>query len=248
MKNINIRQKEFNTIKEINRLNNHMPRELSKKYGIKYFDELDDRETYELKNGNLVYVDPGKIRILTMIDDYDNTFKYNSAQRQFELKTQKYNKKLQENDSYEFRKKMERYSFFDRQKSDAKLIQIIKEKYGNNPTLIIGDWSETVLNEDSQAIEMIKLLSKYFKMYLIDEFNTSKLNYMTEQPCENLEIKTMENGQIVTKKLHAVLRYMMPNGRMGCINRDINAVKNMRKIVHSVLSGNGWPERYKRWK
>jgi hypothetical protein len=38
----------------------------------------------------------------------------------------------------------------------------------------------------------------------------------------------------------------MKNGRLGCINRDNNAVNNMIKIVRAFLSGHPRPEHYQR--
>jgi len=38
----------------------------------------------------------------------------------------------------------------------------------------------------------------------------------------------------------------MENKRMGCINRDMNAVNNMYKIVQSYLIDKTRPEKFKR--
>ena len=40
----------------------------------------------------------------------------------------------------------------------------------------------------------------------------------------------------VKRKIHAVLTFKMENNRIGCINRDENAVRNMIKIVNSQLT------------
>ena len=35
--------------------------------------------------------------------------------------------------------------------------------------------------------------------------------------------------------MHAVLTFKMSNNRMGCINRDLNAVRNFKNIVESLI-------------
>ena len=66
-------------------------------------------------------------------------------------------------------------------------------------------------------------------------------NYTTKEICKNLHFKTQQNEH---KKIHSVLTFQMSNGRLGCINRDKNAVNNMKLIVDSLLKGNGRPQEY----
>ena len=50
----------------------------------------------------------------------------------------------------------------------------------------------------------------------------------------NAKIESVEkiiNDKNVSTKIHSVLTYKMENDRIGCINRDMNAVFNMKKIV-----------------
>ncbi len=58
------------------------------------------------------------------------------------------------------------------------------------------------------------------------------LHYKTESKCENLYLPT-EN--IVSKKLRYVLTYQIENQRYGRVNRDVNAIKNMRKTTNHWL-------------
>ena len=74
---------------------------------------------------------------------------------------------------------------------------------------------------------MKRLLSKHLKAYLIDEYNTSKLNYITEKLCANLAIRS--------RSIHSVPTYQMQNERKRFINRNINAVNNIRKIAKNIL-------------
>jgi hypothetical protein len=77
----------------------------------------------------------------------------------------------------------------------------------------------------------------------MDEFRTSCLNYKTEEKSENLYLPD-KKGKI--RKIHSILTYKTENGRLGCINRDENAVNNMIKIVTSYLKDKSRPEKYKR--
>ncbi len=49
-------------------------------------------------------------------------------------------------------------------------------------------------------------------------------------------------------KLHAVLRAKLENGTFACINRDLNSVRNMRKITNHAIEKGKRPERYSRRK
>ena len=48
------------------------------------------------------------------------------------------------------------------------------------------------------------------------------------------------------RKIHSVLTYQTESKRMGCINRDENAVNNMIKIVKSYIDKKERPEKYRR--
>ena len=67
------------------------------------------------------------------------------------------------------------------------------------------------------------------KLYNLDEFRTSKLNYKTEEVCENLYLPDLKGK---SRKLHSVLTYKMENGQIGYINRDENVVNNIIKILN----------------
>ena len=260
---------------------------------FRYVDELTDTEKNRIKNGKRIYIDPGKIRILTMEDETEKGLKYSCGQRlketkrlEYQKKREKYAKdhginKMQEmltdytaRTSYLDRfiayvstknivkqslywrynvnplyKKLQWYSYINKQRSEARLIKRIKEEYGNNPVIFIGDWSETmpIKRISTPGIGMRRLLAKHFELYLVDEYNSSKLNYKTEEPCENLYLKIAnKKGEKILRRIHSILTYQMSNKRIGCINRDINAVKNIKKIVESELNGSGRPEKYKR--
>ena len=82
----------------------------------------------------------------------------------------------------------------------------------------------------------------------LDEFRTSCLSSRTGARCENLKI-IGANGR--RRRLHPVLSkatlsvtFQMENKRKGCINRDLNAVSDMRIIVEQRLVDQTRPARF----
>jgi hemerythrin len=272
-----------------------------------YLDDLTEKQIEKLKRSKLVYVDPGKIRLYTMIDNEDNVFKYsnktymrkrklcndkiNKLREKYKicdiekelcqfnskscyydnfskylLKKNECNKLLLQNyNDIKFRK-YRWYSYMEKQKEMSSLVSSIKKKYGENSKLIMGDWSPSKQMRGHVSTPMIGLkrkLRKDFEIINLDEYNTSKLHHVSEEKTENIvlpievikkdkEGKIMKdaNGKEITefvpRKIHSVLISKMSNGRMGCINRDINSVKNMRKIVSHWLKTGERLEKYKR--
>jgi hypothetical protein len=92
-------------------------------------------------------------------------------------------------------------------------------------------------------IGLKRVLAERFNVYTIDEFRTSKLHYKTEKEGSNLYV-TDKKGE--SNKLHSVLTFQMENTRLGCINRDVNAVKNIRKLVKYYFYYHKRPDPYLR--
>ena len=110
------------------------------------------------------------------------------------------------------------------------------------PILIFGNWSANKNMKhmiSTPGVGLKRFLLRHFKAYDIDEFRTSILNYKTKERNENLYLPGKG-------KIHSVLTYKMENGRIGCINRDKNAVYNMREIVNSILQTGDYPHVFKR--
>jgi hypothetical protein len=99
---------------------------------------------------------------------------------------------------------------------------------------------------------MKKLLSIRFKVYLIDEYNTSKLYHKTEEKGENLKIKIKykKDGmeKIYNKPIHSILTFKTGLKESECINRDYNACLNMEKIVDCLMETRKRPIKYTRKK
>ena len=145
--------------------------------------------------------------------------------------------------------KLKWFSYINKKRHEDTLLNEISTKYGNDATIVIGDWSKAdhIKGMSSPNMGMKRLLKKKFEIYLVDEFNTSKLNYLTKEPMKNLEIsvdvKDKEGVVLRThlKKLYSVFTYQMRNKNLGVINRDYNATLNMFRIVSSVINGKGTP-------
>jgi hypothetical protein len=111
----------------------------------------------------------------------------------------------------------------------------------SEPILIFGNWSANKNMKhmvSTPGIGLKRFLLKHFKSYDIDEFRTSILHNKTEERCENLYLEG--------EKIHSVLTYKMENGRLGCINRDRNAVLNMQKIINYILETGNYPPAFQR--
>jgi len=145
------------------------------------------------------------------------------------------------------------------------LINNIKKKFGDDLVLVMGDWSIGKQMKhfiSTPNLGLKRKLDEHFTIVSIDEYKTSKINCVTKKENENLiiynkeiikrmedkrklkeeenikkdnKIKEKEKKEITSVKLHSVLTYKMKNKRLGCINRDKNAVRNMQKITKQWL-------------
>jgi hypothetical protein len=142
------------------------------------------------------------------------------------------NKLLFEKYENQIFRKYKWYSYLNRKKTETKLIREIKQTYGRKSTIVLGDWSmgkdgcKGSISTPNKGIK--KLLTDNFNVYSIDEFRTSKLNYKTEEENDNLYLPDKKG---IYREMHSILTFQMENKRMGCINRDNNAVSNMVKLV-----------------
>ncbi len=138
------------------------------------------------------------------------------------------------------------YGFLNRKKTETKIIREIKKIFGRDTTILIGDWgakSAQKGNLSTPNIGLKRKLGKQITVYNLDEYKTSKLNYKSEEECDNLYLPD-KNKTI--RKIHSVLTYKMENAQIGCMNRDKNAVNNMIKIVKYYFEHKKRPEKYSR--
>lgn len=150
-----------------------------------------------------------------------------------------------------------RYSqYINKQKSEDRLINELKNKFGKRIILAYGDWNFSLQNKNNGSVPGIGLkrrLAKEFDIINVDEFRTSKLCHKTEEECINMKKRIMrdENGveNIIREKVHLVLTFKKRiNGidHKMHINRDKNGVLNMLKITKSWLINRSRPKRYQR--
>ena len=148
--------------------------------------------------------------------------------------------------------KLKWYSYVNKKRHEDNILNEIEKVYGKEAIFIIGDWGGKgkIHRISTPNMGLKRLLSKRFKVFLIDEFRTSILHHETENKCENLirEIKYEkdEKEHVYKKKEHSVLTFKKSKQELGCINRDYNACLNMYKIVKGLIETKKRPERYDR--
>lgn len=138
------------------------------------------------------------------------------------------------------------YSYINKKRTDDRMLNKIEKVYGKDSIVVIGDWSigkqmKNFLSTPNISIK--RKLQERFRVYDIDEYRTSCLNYKTEEVCNNLYLPDKKNKE---RLMHSILTYKMENKRFGCINRDINGCKNIQKIFNHYILYNERPEKYKR--
>lgn len=138
------------------------------------------------------------------------------------------------------------YAFINKKRTEDNMLNKIEKTYTKDSIIIIGDWSigKQMKNFISTPnISLKRKLQERFKVYNIDEYRTSCLNYKTEELSKNLYLPDKRNKE---RKMHSILTYKMENKRNGCINRDKNGCKNIQKLFNYYMEYNERPERYKR--
>ena len=141
------------------------------------------------------------------------------------------------------------YSFINKKRAEDKLLNKIENTYSKNHIIIMGDWSigKQMANFISTPnLGLKRKLKTRFKVYNIDEFRTSCLNYKTEERCENLYLPSPKKTNEKKYKMHSILTFKMENNRLGCINRDKNGCQNIKKLFNSYINTGTIPERYRR--
>ena len=168
--------------------------------------------------------------------------------KEFIKKKNEINKRLLDKYKESIFRKYKWYSYINRKRAETDLVKEIKDTYGKDVKIIMGDWSDKMGTSNIKYMTtpnmgLKRKLAEYFTIYNLDEFRTSCLNHKTEEKCGNLYLPDLKG---VMRKKHSILTYKTESKRMGCINRDENAVNNMIKIVKSHLTNGTRPEKYRR--
>ena len=147
--------------------------------------------------------------------------------------------------------KLKWYSYINTRRHEDNLLNEIEKKYGKNSTIIIGDWSQydRIKGMSAPSIGIKRLLKKRFEVYLVDEYNTSKMHHQTREEMKHHKIMLsyQKDGKDMKylKEMYSILTFKTSNG-YGCINRDMNAVKNMLQIIKGEIEGTDRPEHLRR--
>ena len=149
------------------------------------------------------------------------------------------------------------------------LVNDIKKKFGDNITLILGNWSmnkKGIKSISTPNKKFEKVLEKNFITLKINEFRTSIIHNKNEKKCENYINKYDENKTNIkslysleklkekdikrynkaknNKKIHKILVCKTNKKLNEYVNRDINSVKNMIKIVSNYIKTNHKPKTF----
>lgn len=162
--------------------------------------------------------------------------------KQFIKCKNKINNLLEEYYKKDLYRKLRWFSFINRQKTEDKMINNFKNKFGNpNKTIVcFGDYEQKKhlkFSPPTKGIGMRTLFRKSgYQVYLVDEYKTSKINHYNLQ--ENEKFRKRQNPRpwktnIV--KYHGLLRSKsVPNSELAkqiLVNRDVNGSLNIRMIA-----------------
>jgi len=127
--------------------------------------------------------------------------------------------------------KLNWYSFINNKRSESDLVNKIKNKFGNDVVLILGDWSmnKTGLKTISTPNKKYeKILGKYFLTLKINEFRTSIIDNKTELKCENL-ILNKEKIKMSVKQIYSL-------EKLKKINKEKYVKATSNKKIHKILT------------
>jgi hypothetical protein len=228
---------------------------MKNKNGItyKYTNRMHMNKTKRLKYQRLIknYKDKKEITpIENKLSDFNSKSCILDEFKKFIKNKNELNKVLLEKYKEDIFRKYKWYSYVNRKRAETDLARNIKNKFGKDVILIEGDYSDKLKTTPSRIkyistpnLGLKRKLNEYLTIYNLDEFRTSCLNYKTEEKCENMYLPDKKG---IKRKIHSILTYQTESKRMGCINRDENAVNNMIKIVNTYLLNKTRPEKFRK--
>ena len=137
-------------------------------------------------------------------------------------------------------RKLKLNTFINNKSSEDKFINEFKSKYTDKATIIFGDWEERPGflrgKEPSKGASIRNMFKKAgFKVYLLDEFRTSKLCYKCHSENEGEFITRKHWKTDKPQKVWGLLRCKNGNCR-SVHNRDFNSASNILNIAKSVIN------------
>ena len=186
--------------------------------------------------------------------------------KKYILEKNKINKTLYEHYQQEFFRKFKLNIFINTQKSEAKMIENFKNKFGEPDKVIIvfGDHDKGSHNMKGLEPSICKKFRRIFKnagykVFLINEFRTSKLCNCCHQELDKFFTRASNKPKDKKKNkkilVNGLLKHTVsnPEGELNQIplctiihNRDKNAIQNMLYIVEHIKKTGSRPEAYTR--
>ena len=160
------------------------------------------------------------------------------------------NRKLFEHYKTEIFRKLKMNKYINTQKSESNMIANFKYKYGSSSEciIVIGDYSGKHMKGKEPVIcKRIRSIFRRagYSVYLIDEYNTSKICNECSGECETFKEKTIKDNKAEKKVVKCWGLLRCKNEKCQMIhNRDKNSALNMSKIVKNILNGRGRPKEY----
>jgi len=239
------------------------------KYNILYMSDGYDKLRYTihqrkyesgiLKRNN--FINKIKSEEIREIETYLSSFNsktnyYNNFKLWLENKYKYFDKLFSFYNNNKFRRlKMEIYQ--KKIQSENKLVNNIKNKFGNNLILIFGDWSDEQgyrTGETSTCKGIKKKLSKYYESYLVDEYNTSKLcckcgNKLEHYKdkfrlliCKDCKTRTQYHYKYYDKNVKC-LKEQNITFKSQIFTRDLNSCLNIIKLSEHIINNNNKKEK-----
>ena len=165
----------------------------------------------------------------------------------------------------EYFRKFKLNRFINMQKSEAKMINNFENKFGtpNKVIIVFGDHDKESHNMKGIEPVICKKFRRIFKnagykVYLINEFNTSKLCNCCHKELDKFLVRTSNKSKDVKENkktlVNGLLKHTVsnPEGELNQLlckiihNRDKNAVQNMLNIVECIKKTGKRPEPFTR--
>jgi transposase len=150
------------------------------------------------------------------------------------------------------RRKLRWNTYINTQKSEAKMINNFKAKFGSDAIIAIGDFDQGSYHmkykEPTKGKGLRKVLRQAgFQVLLVDEFRTSCKCHNCHQDTEKFLYRENHKPQTKYQKenktyqeiiqVHGLLRCSSANGCGSLWNRDVNGCLNIRMLAVDALSG-----------
>jgi arginine repressor len=219
----------------------------------KKYNKLQDKINKETKinNKSVKEIETELSKFNSKTCDFNNFMEY--CQKKNEI-----NRLLFSHYQEEVFRKLKFNRYTNTQKSESKMIKNFSNKFGKpeDCILVLGDYDKGEHNMKGKEPIINRRIRKIFrnngyKVYMINEFRTSKLCNVCESCCspflkrESNKPKDIDKKTKKRKLIEVWGLTLCENKKCSLIhNRDKNSALNMYKITQSILNGKGRPKKY----